>query len=101
MYSLTQPILAETSAIEVAGTIAAAVEMTRAGTSFLVFIARVSPDCAKACGTASPLQHPCHERLAFKINRLRPNAPTPCGMNAPRWCRQRTMAEHEPARGQA
>jgi hypothetical protein len=45
MYSLTQPALAESWAIDVAGT--AAVERTRAGSRFLVFIARDLLMCAK------------------------------------------------------
>src|SRR5688572_25410440 len=45
MYSLTQPMLAVVSPMEVAGT--TTVERTSAGTRFLIFMARMTPGCAK------------------------------------------------------
>jgi hypothetical protein len=44
---------------------AAVAKMAKAGTRFLIFMTRVSPDCAKRCRDASALQHPCHGAYAF------------------------------------
>src|SRR5687767_16026448 len=95
MYSLTQPMLAVTSAMEVAGT--ATVERTRAGTRFLIFMTRITPGCAKGCETATAVQQPCHGVEAFRNNELSENAPTTCDTPAPSWCVRRTTRERRHA----
>src|SRR6185503_8732581 len=96
-YSLTQPMLAVVSAMEVAGT--TTVERTRAGTRFLIFMTRVTSGCAKGCETATALQQPCHGEEAFQNKWLRENAPSACEPLAPSWCARRTTTERRNALG--
>jgi hypothetical protein len=63
MYSLTQPILAETSAMATAGT--AAAETARTGMRLLIFMARFLLIARECFRTATPLHHPCHRRVAI------------------------------------
>src|SRR5215510_16222929 len=82
-YSLTHPMLAVTSACDVAGT--ATAERTRAGTRFLIFMRVLLLIARKDVETRGPLQNACHGAQTFPNRELRENALSACEQSAPWW----------------